>query len=190
MSAAPSWPLVSSLPGERTFRTTVATVTRVEFRSISRPEAHFQEGQVLNLFFRPSKRKTTRGALSAPARPNHVIADCKSPKLPVSRRPDGKKRRLSYHQPCIRAGNPIWVDNIGESRGKPPIPHTFSCTTCNEPVSCTPFAWSTPVSAFAGRNRLSPAGWPGFGSAIHVSRREIPDLARSPGISPNQPAVT
>src|SRR5215831_15661622 len=43
MSAAPSWPLVSSLPPrERTFRTTVATVPRVEFRSISRPEAHFQ----------------------------------------------------------------------------------------------------------------------------------------------------
>src|SRR5215467_9101107 len=43
MSAAPSWPLVSSLPArERTFRITVATVARVEFRSISRPKAQFQ----------------------------------------------------------------------------------------------------------------------------------------------------
>jgi hypothetical protein len=51
-----------------------------EFSSVFGPEAQFQGTQVLNLFFRPSERKTTREALDAPARQIDLIADCKSPK--------------------------------------------------------------------------------------------------------------
>jgi len=62
MSAAPSWPLVIVALEGRTFRSTAAAVPGLNFLRFSGRKRNFR-AQVLNLFFRPSKRKTTRGAL-------------------------------------------------------------------------------------------------------------------------------
>src|ERR1700675_4827915 len=59
-------------PGERTLRSAIATASGLNFDPFRRPEDHFRF-QVLNLFFRLSKRKTTRGALerTRPFEPIH-----------------------------------------------------------------------------------------------------------------------
>src|SRR5581483_10665599 len=87
MSAAPSWPLVIVA----LFRGDTSEVrlppSRVEFRSISRAEdrfqGHFGPDFVLQTF---KTQNDARGDLHRSARQNHLIADCKSPKLPVSQR--------------------------------------------------------------------------------------------------------
>src|SRR4029078_12760611 len=71
----------------RTFQSAAATAPQVNFSSVGGHEGQFQEAQVeaqvLNLFFRPSKRKTTRGAPDRTRPPHLLIADCKSPKFPI-----------------------------------------------------------------------------------------------------------
>jgi hypothetical protein len=81
MSAAPSWPLVIvAFFGANLPKRGLRPLPGFEFSSVFGPEAQFQGIQVLNSFFRPSERKTTREALDAPARQIDLIADCKSPK--------------------------------------------------------------------------------------------------------------
>src|SRR6185312_5130748 len=63
MSAAPSWPLIFVARSGRALRNAAATAPRVEFFEPVLGAGDSASGRnVLNLFFRPSKRKTTRGA--------------------------------------------------------------------------------------------------------------------------------
>src|SRR5690349_15780535 len=103
------------------------------------PEVRFGNENVPNPFFRPPKRKTTRGAQgrtrsSEPS--DHGLQKPEIAYLPTVR--DGK--RHSPRSPAFRAADPIWVDNIRDSRGKPLSPHTFSCLTRSGPSRCTSFA--------------------------------------------------
>src|SRR5215471_13109583 len=89
MSAAPSWPLICVAPaGGRTFR------MRGELppsglnlsNRFARPNPDFRNFVPIS-FFGPSKRKTTRGALTAPARHNHSFRGLqKARNLTVSQR--------------------------------------------------------------------------------------------------------
>src|ERR1700742_3117525 len=128
MSAAPSWPLVSSPPeGEASGHD--CHRPRVEFRSISQGCERIFRIQVLNLFYRPSKRKMPRGAhnRSRPSKP--VLSRTEKARNRLS--PNGlrRERRRSPHRPYFRAAVPIWDDTRRDSRGKLPNPHTFLCTT-------------------------------------------------------------
>src|SRR5579864_3857176 len=101
MSAAPSWPLISPLSldqGERTFRNAAATASGLDFDPFRGRKTIFQGASpefVLQTF---KTQNDARGACDAPARPNHVIADCKSPKLPVSQRFAERNADASRHQ--------------------------------------------------------------------------------------------
>src|SRR5690242_14476380 len=67
--------------------TAAATAFRVEFRSISKAESaeHGTEtSQICSSDHQNAKRRARRE--NAPARQNHHVTDCKSPKLPISRR--------------------------------------------------------------------------------------------------------
>src|SRR3954454_5376263 len=63
MSAAPSWPLIFVARFGRALRNAATAAPRVEFFEPVLGAGDSVSGRnVLNLFFRPSKRKTTRGA--------------------------------------------------------------------------------------------------------------------------------
>src|SRR6185437_4713421 len=128
MSAAPSWPLVSSpLEGEASGHD--CHRPRVEFRPISPGCERIFRIKVLNLFYRPSKRKMTRGAHSR-SRPSKPVLS-RTAKARNRLSPNGLRRepRCSPHRPCFRAAIPIWDSNRRDSRDKLPSLHTFLCTT-------------------------------------------------------------
>src|ERR1700739_4943804 len=85
---------------------------------------------VLNLFFRPSKRKTTRGAQmrTRPSEP-FSLRTAKARQCLSPNGLQGGNTGAAAPKPCFRAAVPIWDDNHGDSRGKPAYPHTFLCST-------------------------------------------------------------
>src|SRR5215472_7620119 len=84
MSAAPSWPLVIVALLGRTFRGAVAAAPGFEFfLPFQGRKRNLRAAQVLILFFRPSERKTTRGALDRTRPSDRSLTDCNSPKLPI-----------------------------------------------------------------------------------------------------------
>lgn len=117
-----------------------ATAIRVEFRSISKiGSTRFgtEASQIRSSDHQNAKRRA--GRKDAPARQNHLVTDCKSPKLPISQRPAQETSPLPARS-AFRAADPIWGDNNRDSRGKPLDPHTFSCLTRIGRSLCTPFA--------------------------------------------------
>src|SRR4051812_25333786 len=87
MSAAPSWPLISSPGGANLPKQRLAPPFRVEFRSISKAgssERGTKTSQICSSDRQNAKRRARRE--DAPARHNHLVTDCKSPKLPISQR--------------------------------------------------------------------------------------------------------
>src|SRR4029077_17434650 len=70
--------------------------------------------------------------MTAPARHNHRLHGLKKPEIAYL--PTAYVETLPFRrQPCFRAVIPIWDDNRGDSRGNPPNPHTFLCTTWSLP---------------------------------------------------------
>src|SRR5271165_184213 len=167
MSAAPSWPLISSPlwgePSEARF----SHRPRVEFST--RPEASKPNFRILILTssVKFSERKTTRGALDR-TRPSN-LASSRTEKARNCLSPNGlrRKRRRSRRQPCFRAAAPIWDGNRGDSRGKPTNPHTFLCTARGG-LPHLHAVFHLPVMA-------------GLDPAIHVSGGRSPDRA---GLAP------
>src|SRR5258707_12511845 len=86
--------------------------------------------------------------MTAPARHNHVFHGLKKPEIAYL--PTACAEALPFRrQPCFRATVPIWDGNRGDSRGKPPNPHTFLCMTWSGlPVPRRP--------AIPDRARLAP----------------------------------
>src|SRR5215469_1424655 len=132
MSAAPSWPLVivdlvgANLPEHGCHRS-----PGLNFLRFRRPKAQFQGTLVLNLFFRASERKTTRGALDRTRPSDRFRHGLQKPEIANS--PSGLRGATPPsppHEPCFRAAVPIWDGNRGDSRVKSPHPHKFSCSTC------------------------------------------------------------
>src|SRR5262249_4672699 len=89
----------------------------------------FRNDLVLNLFFRPAKRKTTCGA-QVRTRPSKPLS-LRTAKARNSLSPNGSKGETPPLPPktVLSCCRPIWDDNRGDSRGKPAYPHTFSCLT-------------------------------------------------------------
>src|ERR1035437_2453848 len=80
MSAAPSWPLISSpVRGEPSEARLASPPGCISTHSeTSKPNVRIL---ILNLNARLSERKTTRGALTAPARPNQLRHGLKKPEI-------------------------------------------------------------------------------------------------------------
>src|SRR6516162_6290400 len=170
MSAAPSWPLVIVAPRGQALPKCGCGRPSGLFRSISRAGRSHSGPRVLNLFFLPSKRKTTRGARPSSLPPVRTISSrtAKARNCLFSQRPAREPPPLRAPA-ALSCSHPIWDDDHGESRGKPQNPHTFSCSRASRHPFCTSFAGS----------RAHPA--------IHILF-QIPELAsrvslRSPGIA-------
>src|SRR6186713_682994 len=135
----------------RAVQDAAAAAPRVEFfEPVLGTRSPVSGRHALNLFFRPSKRKTTRGA-HGHARPSQrsFSRTAKARNSLLSQRLTGK-----IPHPCpprFRAAEPIWGDNSADSRGKPSNPHTFSCSACVGTFRRTPFA-SGP--SFRGRTKI------------------------------------
>ena len=157
MSAAPSWPLVivALFRGERS-EARLQPPPGFEFSSVFGPEAQFQGAQVLNLFFRPSERKTTRGALDRTRPSDRSHCGLQKPEIAYSPNDLRRQHRRPLAKPCFRAAAPIWGNNRGDSRVKSPNPHKFSC--------------SVRIGASLLQAGLQKAGRP----AIHVFGCQIP----------------
>jgi hypothetical protein len=130
MSAAPSWPLVIVAPSrEASLRSAILRVAPgLNFDPFPRPEGRIRRAFVLSSFFRPSKRKTTRGATKVtPARQIHLVTDCKSPKLPNLPTAYGRKRRRSPTTNRAFVLPPRYGAAIMEIRGTSPRIPTLFC---------------------------------------------------------------
>src|SRR6516162_2238812 len=167
MSAAPSWPLVIVAPRGQALPKCGCGRPSGLFRSISRAGRSHSGPRVLNLFFLPSKRKTTRGARPSSLPPVRTISSrtAKARNCLFSQRPAREPPPLRAPA-ALSCSHPIWDDNRGESRGKPQNPHTFSCSTrlkapllhvfCRWPDSSShlhplpdPRAWTPGLAALA-----------------------------------------
>src|SRR5581483_11112998 len=100
-----------------------------EFSSVLGSEAQFQGTQVLNLFFRPSERKTTREALDRTRPSDRSHCGLQKPEIACSPNDLRRIRRRPPPKPCFRAAAPIWGSNRGDSRVKFSNPHKFPCST-------------------------------------------------------------
>src|SRR6185437_10707918 len=126
MSAAPSWPLVSSpfkgaSPPDRDCHR-----PRVECRSASKAQSPFSGGLSPEFVLLASKTQNdARGAKVSPARHNHLITDCKSPKLLISQQLAKRSRRpLNANRPFVLP--PPYGTTLVEIRGlSPQIPTHF-----------------------------------------------------------------
>src|SRR5690348_169428 len=129
MSAAPSWPLVivALFRGEPS-EARLQPPPGLNFLRFSGPEAQFQGAQVLNLFFRPSERKTTRGALDRTRPSDRSHCGLQKPEIACSPNDLRRSRHRPLAKPCFRAAAPIWGNNRGDPRVKSPNPHKFSCS--------------------------------------------------------------
>ena len=157
MSAAPSWPLVIvALFGASLPKRGCSRPPGLNFLRFSGPEAQFQGAQVLNLFFRPLERKTTRGALDRTRPSDRSHCGLQKPEIACSPNDLRRSRRRPLAKPCFRAAAPIWGNNRGDSRVKSPNPHKFSC--------------SVRIGASLLQAGLQKAGRP----AIHVFGCQIP----------------
>ena len=179
----------------------IAVAPGLNFDPFRRPEAAFRAARVLNLFFRPSKRKTPCGAHLRTRPSNPSFTDCKSPKLPNLPTAYRGRRRRPHRSPRFRAADPIWDGNRGKSRGKPSNPHTFLCSACFGATRCTRFAGpvSRPSALGVPRGRRAPgsasSSWPGKSAkrVFHtMTRTSMPrrDPGSRPGSWLRQPAVT
>jgi hypothetical protein len=151
MSAAPSWPLVSSLPKERTFRKTVATVSRVEFRSISRPKAQFQAASpefVLQTF---KTQNDARGAETHPPVQTMSSRTAKARNCPSPNGLMGRNAGLLTTNRAFVLATPYGLTIPKNREASPRFPTLF----------CVRRATSEPVARHLhsrSRFRLSPAG--------------------------------
>src|SRR5262245_51949719 len=90
----------------------------LNFSSVLGPEAQFQGTQVLNLFFKPSERKTTREALDRTRPSDRSHCGLQKPEIAYSPNDLRRLRRRPPPKPCFRAAAPIWGSNRGDSRVK------------------------------------------------------------------------
>ena len=125
MSAAPSWPLIFVARSGRALRNAAATAPRVEFFEPALGTKNPVSGRhVLNLFFRPSKRKTTRGA-HRHARPSQRLSSrtAKARNSLLSQRLTGKSG-IPAHRAFVLSTR--YGATIVQIRGvNPPIPTLF-----------------------------------------------------------------
>src|SRR6185369_13560643 len=89
----------------RTLRSAAAAAPGLNFDRFRRPETQFQ-AQVLNLFFRSSKRKTTSGALdrTRPSEPIHHGPQ--KPEIAYLPTAYGENRERLHRPPRFRAAAP------------------------------------------------------------------------------------
>src|SRR3954471_9492258 len=104
MSAAPSWPLIFVARFGRALRNAATAAPRVEFFEPVLGAGDSVSGRnVLNLFFRPSKRKTTGGGQEH-ARPSHPTSSrtAKARNSLLSQRLTGNPASLPTALSCCR----------------------------------------------------------------------------------------
>jgi hypothetical protein len=150
MSAAPSWPLISSPALGAPSGTRLPPLPGLNFRTRFGGQKSNFGRKSPELFFRPSKRKRTCGAQkrTRPSQPSYSRT-AKARNSLLSQRLAGN---CAFPPPRFRAAAPIWGDNSGDSRGKPSNPHTFSCSARVGMPRRTPLAFDPPLR---GRNRPS-----------------------------------
>src|ERR1700761_8899016 len=151
MSAAPSWPLVIVALLGRAFQSAVSRpLPGFEFSSVFGSEAQFQGTQVLNSFFKPSKRKTTREALDRTRPSDRSHCGLQKPEIAYSPNDLRRLRRRRPAQSRFRAAAPIWGSNRGDSRVKSQNPHKFLC-----PVRSKAFLLQAPLRTEVAGGRIT-----------------------------------
>src|ERR1700761_773381 len=141
MSAAPSWPLVIVALLGRAFQSAVSRpLPGFEFSSVFGSEAQFQGTQVLNLFFKPSERKTTREALDRTRPSDRSHCGLQKPEIAYS--PNDLRRTCRRPQSSrIFVLLARYGIAIVEIRGSSPRIHTNFCvrsvpghSSCRRPL--------------------------------------------------------
>src|SRR6266567_2079818 len=139
MSAAPSWPLISSPALGAPSGTRLPPLPGLNFSNpLWGPKIQFQAvmSRICSSDLQNAKRRA--GRIGTPARHNDCLHGLQKPEIACS--PNGLQGLWHPCPPRFRAVDPIWGDNSGDSRGIPSNPHTFSCSACIGTIRRTPFA--------------------------------------------------
>ncbi len=183
MSAAPSWPLVivALFRGEPS-KARFAAAPGFEFSSVFGSEAQFQGAQVLNLFFIPSKRKTTRGALDRTRPSDRSHCGLQKPEIAYS--PNDLMRQRRRPSPSrVFVLPPRYGVTIVEIRGSSPrIPTNFRVRPAPRHSFCKP-SYGRPGKS-AKRVFTQMAGLP----RVLATRSRV--SLRSPGMELKQASLT
>ena len=159
MSAAPSWPLISSpLRGEPSGARLPSPpgLISIHFKGQKRNFRGLKPESVLPTF---KTQNDARGASNRTRPSKPLLHGLQKPEiayLPTAC--EGK--RHSRRPPRFRAATPIWGNNRRDSRGQPANPHTFPCMTHS----------GSPLL------HASCLRWLGLSAAIPVFGRPIPLL--------------